>query len=321
VGSVRTILASLFTALGGLFLLALTAGVGFALYLAAAPESISATAAAEAVSTRPLVRAQPAMQAPPEFIRTASTFLPNDPPAPTQDSNSRIREMQKALARAQCYKGPINGVWSDASKDAMRGFLQAVNSALPVDAPDDALIALVESNDAAKCASGRAIETGSLGSTLQVSAGQASPRLASAEAPLPQSDANDAATRLDRPWAPAGMLTVPEQKAIAPPIVRADGPSKEVVQTTTASADVTPAPVAAPQATPAPHFEGGAVLDTQLSAESAAPGAVDPRDAQGPSAKPKKTKSAKRRPAKDDDVETTISNGFETLQRSIASMF
>ncbi len=321
-GSVRTILASLFTALGGFFLLALTAGVGFALYLATAPDSASTPAAAEAVSFPPLMKAQAVTIPASNVIRVASASPARslDTSLPAPDRGARIRQLQKALARAECYNGPISGVWSDASKDAARGFVDSVNAELPVDSPDETLVALIESNGTAKCALGRLLQTGTLGSSLQAYA-----RLADAELPgskpTPQNFAPQPAM-LDRAWAPAGML-VPAKEAA--PVVRAPAPDtlRFPVAERTASNNITAtdAGSAAPSSSSI-HFEGGEPLPAvqPVDPSPAVPqSSIAPHDV--PQAKHKKTKTAKRRPAKDDDVTTTIGKNFDSWQRSISSMF
>ena len=54
------------------------------------------------------------------------------------------RAIQGHLARVGCYVGPVNGVWSEASQRAMKDFNARVNATLPVDQPDQVLLALVE---------------------------------------------------------------------------------------------------------------------------------------------------------------------------------
>lgn len=316
VGSVRTILASLFTALGGFFLLALTMGVGFALYLATAPDGVSAPADADAVADRPLVRAQLSQSQ--NVIREASISVPRQigTPDPAGNRIALVRELQKALARAECYEGPISGIWSDASKDAMRGFVKAVNAELPVDAPDAALASLIVSNSSAVCRPERSIETGALGAALQTPAAEANAALQRSKT---VTDAGTAPTMLGRAWAPAGMLLPPADIAtssdqpVPPSTARSGAPE------VTASNDVSPTEEASTPAAPI-HFEGGGPLPAavdQRASEVAPPS--DPRKAA--SIKAKKTKTARRRPAKYEDVETTISKGFNSLQQSISSMF
>lgn len=219
-GSVRTILASLFTALGGFFLLAMTAGVGFALYLATVPDSISAPSEADAIATTEPVKA----------------------------------EMSGVLRLASSLKVSV------AQADAK----------VPASTSD----------------------------------GQTSPPRDERAADTP-----DAPSLLGRPWAPAEMLVPPKD-------VSADNAAE-----ITASNDVPPTedePVSA--STPTTYFEGGGPLPTvQTSDQAPVAAAPEPRKAEAP--KPKKTKTARRRPAKYESVETTISNGFDSLQRSIASMF
>jgi hypothetical protein len=72
------------------------------------------------------------------------------------DRMTLTRALQTKLAGAQCYTGPVNGIWSPQSKDAMRRFTTAVNAQLPINEPDHILLSLIESNSTAVCS---AIET------------------------------------------------------------------------------------------------------------------------------------------------------------------
>ncbi len=190
----------------------------------------------------------------------------------------------------------------------MRGFIKSVNAELPVNAPDEALVALVESNDMAKCALGRIIETGALEGPAPAA---------------PQQDNNAAPTLLGRAWAPAGMLVPAKDAASADRMAEPEAAPQPKSAEITASNDISPAASEpASQTSPAIHFEGGKPLP---AAQPADPTPIaSQRDAEPSAAaaeKPKKTKTAKRRPAKYDDIETIVSKGFDTLQRSISSMF
>jgi hypothetical protein len=83
-----------------------------------------------------------------------------------------------------------------------------------------------------------------------------------------------------------------------------------------------------PQSVPAPaasptKVQTNATLPPVPSAASQLPSATKSTsdDPAAQPAKTKKTKTARHRPAKYENVETTISKGFDTLQRSLASMF
>lgn len=221
-GSVRTILASLFTALGGFFLLATTGGVGFALYLATVPDSISAPSEVDDVVTPP--------------VKSETSGIPN------------------------------------------------------------------------------------LASSLQASVAQADAKMPASTSeertPAPHSDraaeAPETPSLLGRPWAPAGMLVPPKAEP-------ADAPAEM-----TASNDVSPIKdELATTSTSTIHFEDDGPLPAVQPADQApvATAAPDPTPRKTSALKPKKTKTVRRRPVKYESVETTISNGFDSLQRSIASMF
>src|SRR5262245_19755717 len=54
------------------------------------------------------------------------------------------RELNKELKRVSCYEGEISSAWSNASRQAMRRFTEAVNAKLPIEEPDLVLLRLVQ---------------------------------------------------------------------------------------------------------------------------------------------------------------------------------
>jgi len=54
------------------------------------------------------------------------------------------QQLQRGLARVGCYDGEINGVWTPATRRALKAFMDRVNAALPTEAPDRIQLALVE---------------------------------------------------------------------------------------------------------------------------------------------------------------------------------
>jgi hypothetical protein len=54
------------------------------------------------------------------------------------------RELQKELKRVGCYAGELNGAWTKSTRQAMKVFTDRVNAKLPIDKPDDILLALVQ---------------------------------------------------------------------------------------------------------------------------------------------------------------------------------
>jgi hypothetical protein len=67
------------------------------------------------------------------------------------DKDGLTREIQRQLKRAGCYGGAISGVWSPAVRQAMKAFTDRVNAALPVEQPDQILLALVQNHKQATC--------------------------------------------------------------------------------------------------------------------------------------------------------------------------
>ena len=72
------------------------------------------------------------------------------PPMP-EDMRDLTRAVQTALKRAGCYHGGVDGVWAGQTRAAMEQFTIRVNARLPVDKPDDVLLALVETHDDVSC--------------------------------------------------------------------------------------------------------------------------------------------------------------------------
>jgi peptidoglycan hydrolase-like protein with peptidoglycan-binding domain len=111
------------------------AGLGIAGY-GLAPGNKSGEAregtAAPVVVTLPARHAEPA---PPPTPQPA--FAP-------QDRETLARELQKELKRVGCYSGEINGVWTHATRRAMKAFTERVNASLPVGEPDGVLYAMVQ---------------------------------------------------------------------------------------------------------------------------------------------------------------------------------
>jgi hypothetical protein len=71
--------------------------------------------------------------------------------APVLGGEGLTREIQRELKRAGCYGGAITGAWSPAVRRAMKAFTDRVNAALPVEQPDQILLALMQSHRQATC--------------------------------------------------------------------------------------------------------------------------------------------------------------------------
>jgi hypothetical protein len=57
---------------------------------------------------------------------------------------SLVRALQRELKRTGCYRGPVTGEWTRESRKAMQALTVRLNAELPVEAPDNVLLALVE---------------------------------------------------------------------------------------------------------------------------------------------------------------------------------
>jgi hypothetical protein len=68
-----------------------------------------------------------------------------------RDRASLARELQLELRRVGCYGGDLNGVWTPATRKAMKAFTDRVNATLPVEAPDEILLTLVQAHQGEAC--------------------------------------------------------------------------------------------------------------------------------------------------------------------------
>lgn len=68
-----------------------------------------------------------------------------------RDRASLARELQLELRRVGCYAAEPNGVWTPASRKAMKSFTERVNASLPVGEPDEILLALVQAHRGEAC--------------------------------------------------------------------------------------------------------------------------------------------------------------------------
>ena len=68
-----------------------------------------------------------------------------------RDRASLTRALQLELKRVGCYAAEPNGVWTPASRKAMKSFTDRVNASLPVGEPDEILLALVQAHRGEAC--------------------------------------------------------------------------------------------------------------------------------------------------------------------------
>jgi hypothetical protein len=128
--------------------LAILAGAGVAAALLALAtyvgQRMETSAQAPVVVTVPArATAAPPPQAAPRQA-PPTTAGPRDPA-------SLARQLQSELRRVGCYDGELSGVWSPRTRMAMKAFTDRVNASLPVDKPDQILLALVQSHQGVVC--------------------------------------------------------------------------------------------------------------------------------------------------------------------------
>jgi hypothetical protein len=94
-------------------------------------------------------------QPPPLKIAEAPPRVPVDHNKPARtvplDPQGRAKAIQHHLKRVGCYSGAINGEWTPTVRQAMKTFTERVNASLPVEEPDDILLALVQNHRETAC--------------------------------------------------------------------------------------------------------------------------------------------------------------------------
>jgi hypothetical protein len=75
---------------------------------------------------------------------------PSVGPGPMSDPAALARMLQRELKRVGCYDGEVSGVWSPASRAAMKAFTERVNVAAGR-SPDPVLLALVQGHQGRAC--------------------------------------------------------------------------------------------------------------------------------------------------------------------------
>ncbi|HVZ05112.1 peptidoglycan-binding domain-containing protein [Hyphomicrobium sp.] len=95
--------------------------------------------------------------------RSRAAVLRSSKPGDSATRYELARDLQRGLKRAGCYGGPITGVWSASTKQAMSVFLDRANATLPIKAPDFILLSLVQNHSeiscTADCPSGQSRDT------------------------------------------------------------------------------------------------------------------------------------------------------------------
>jgi len=104
-----------------------------------------ATAAAWQVLRRPGPTEPAEPQAEIATIRPRPPLSVQTVPPPL-DGVSLTRALQRELKKIGCYRGDINGVWTSATRQAMKAFTDLANAKLPIDQPNHVLLALVQND-------------------------------------------------------------------------------------------------------------------------------------------------------------------------------
>jgi hypothetical protein len=117
---------------------------GAALQAPVAPVPQGRLVPQQTAAGRPLSAPPPATVAPPPGRVSLPRAVPND-------RQELARELQMELRRVGCFDGAVNGVWTSASRRAMKAFTEQVNATLPVDRPDAVLLVMVQNQAEPVC--------------------------------------------------------------------------------------------------------------------------------------------------------------------------
>lgn len=169
--------------------------------LVAAAESLvpfSATAGPE--HTEPL---DPVVVTLPARAQYPSPGAQSDPTTGPLSQFAIAREAQKELRRVGCYDGEGTGIWSPSSRLAAQRFVDRVNAKLPVDKPDEILLALLrDQSDAicSQCHPGQALDA----------SGRCMPTALVAKASTPRTIATASTLDTQGQRAPADLVQTPQ---------------------------------------------------------------------------------------------------------------
>jgi hypothetical protein len=129
-------------------------------------------------------------------------------PGPTLDAVALARELQRELSRTGCYSGQISGLWTPLTRRAMQEFMRRANASLPIEKPDEVLLALVRSFPGracgVMCAPGESLSSAGQCVAGVVARGASTPPSRPAgSSPVPVSTIRAAST-------PAPLTTIPD---------------------------------------------------------------------------------------------------------------
>jgi len=130
--------------------LAILAGAGVAAALLALATYVGRRMETSASAQAPVVVTVPARATAAPPPQAAPRQAPPGTASP-RDPTSLARQLQSELRRVGCYDGELSGVWTSRTRMAMKAFTDRVNASLPVDKPDQILLALVQSHQGVAC--------------------------------------------------------------------------------------------------------------------------------------------------------------------------
>jgi hypothetical protein len=212
----------------------------------------------------------------PAGVSLAAANAQGQPTLTPSNPDSRYKlvvDIQRELKRVGCYYGRLNGSWGDASKYAVKDFMDRVNAALPIEQPDYVLLTLLQAQSGKTCgecpvgqmatAGGRCVPQANYAQTQQPGAWPTTTTAAATPAPDPLPwKASGSAQPLFKPVASSVISSepLPGRMAIGgprelPPVDSAstviiDANGNPVPPADAAASTAALAPAAPPAATP-----------------------------------------------------------------------
>lgn len=281
----------------------------------ASPADVSGIAVVEAPALLP---------APPPLALAVpgSSWALATPAARPASRTELAQALQTELKRTGCYDGTITGTWNAATRQAMTTFANNVNARLPVQEPDQILLALVQGHRKQVCATLCPDTDGAATGTCPQHAAAGDAATAKVQ-PVPM--AATAGPRIEAPAKPA-----PDTAKTRGPIQATDGPAQVApapVESAAASLAAAISGVALARSTtgePPPAQPAPPDLQPQGS-PSVAGGNPKSRSVRHAAIGPKGTGTRVKRPVKKikntKSIAKSLDKSFKSIQRSLAAIF
>lgn len=108
--------------------------------------AVAAVAAQQSAQAQPTLISHPAPV--PRPVRRAVFLKAKAPP----NRRALVRSIKRALRKAGCFDGVLNGKWNSTVKESLGTFMERANASLPYESPDYVHLTLVRSHANVSCA-------------------------------------------------------------------------------------------------------------------------------------------------------------------------